>query len=395
MFNADEGFEVWYDDRTRKIFPLQYFMGKEFAEYDTEEPDRKPLFTDIFKNRFGSLFSDTNIGTLNYLFRNRFSDLIVKPCYYVKKGAWTEEKEVPFNYPIYVEGVATFGGESVGITVFCKYYWDGELKEDFLTYTPANHSETRMVIYADSEGIHGTYTPFPIIDAEIAYDSSRDVWEIAGAVEYPVQHHTGTKTITIPHTAGTQPDRDLTLEALEYIACQVGDLHADEWETYKAIADGYNLAGRSGDLFRNVDIKYNTNNMTDTETGSVARSETQTPNGWKTTVTPTGSESGTSTDYRTGNTTGDDFHKQTKTETSTSFTNRKTETEQTGTMQTDGTTRYDNHTHTINGERTERGYRGLNRFEEFTRAFDRKGLEWLTKVVDDIAKEFLIMAKII
>lgn len=395
--NATDGFEVWLNKScVPPRLPLMYFMGHQVMPYSNMESDQLPLFTQA---KFGTAFSDifdlNDLAVLNNAMRRRYNDLDVKPFLYVRKGAWDEEIQKPYDYKIYVDGLATFGEESVGITVSCKYWWDGELKDGFITYTPRTTHVYKMVIYADEFGIHDYTTPYPIIDAEILYDSAHGVWRIAGAVVYLEPHHTGTVTEIVHHPAEKKVDRELTLDRLEDICIDIGMMHHDEWLGFKNIAKKYYEKIDDGDIYNNIDVTKETINATDVESGSIKNEGTQTPNGWKSVTTPTGSESDTITNYRSPNTTDDTFYKQTKTEQGKSFTNRKTETEQLGTMDNDVTTTFNDHTHTANGTFTEKGYRGRDMVNTLTRMFNRPGMEWLNKVLDEIIYDILIISKAI
>lgn len=399
--DTTDGFEVWLDKPcVPPRLPLMYFMGHQVMPYSDMVSDQLPLFTHA---KFGTAFSDifdlNDPAVLNSAMRRRYNDLDVKPFLYVRRGAWDEEKVVPKQYPVKVEGEATFGGESIGITVSLKYWWDGELKDGFVTAYPSQGDWTMEVFTNGTELTAKTpSSPAPVypnklLTADIGFDPDRRVWEIMGSVEYFDTWHEGTETIIIHHPAEKKVDRELTLDRLEDICIDIGMMHHDEWLGFKNISKKYYETIDDGDIYNTIDVTKETINATDVESGSIKNEGVQTPNGWKEVTTPTGSESDTITNYRSPNTTDDTFYKQTKTEQGKSFTNRKTEVEQTGTMNNDVTTTFNNHTHTANGTFTEKGYRGRDMVNTLTRMFNRPGMEWLNKVLDDIIYDILIICR--
>lgn len=421
--NATEGFEVWLDKPcVPPRLPLMYFMGHQVMPYSDMVIDQLPLFTHA---KFGTAFSDifdlNDLAVLNNAMRRRYNDLDVKPFLYVRKGAWDEEKpawdeEVTRTFKSsVVRNSITFTSTPTSIHVEFDYKWKNETHHgavDITQYPPATpdyvwlsvtEEDGELVVAGESldakpfvpleygdvlchipqRFASGNYSL--LVDETVYTDGIKRTYT-------EVIHHPAE---TIHHPAEKKVDRELTLDRLEDICIDIGMMHHDEWLGFKNIAKKYYEKIDDGDIYNNIDVTKETINATDVESGSIKNEGTQTPNGWKSVTTPTGSESDTITNYRSPNTTDDTFYKQTKTEQGKSFTNRKTETEQLGTMDNDVTTTFNDHTHTANGTFTEKGYRGRDMVNTLTRMFNRPGMEWLNKVLDEIIYDILIISKAI
>lgn len=308
----------------------------------------------------------------------------VAPTYY--EGTFERIIQIPVD----TIGIPFIGGSNSGVKVSFNYEIDYDIRTANEFIEPQGDLEDRTVtFYVDTSlMLHWTFGTVPASSAklfEFTIKYRNNSWQLASCFTYFVYVH------TVSYSIPPQISRELTLSNMEDTCIMIGAKHEDEWTMFKRIANKYNSLS-ADDLVKTVDIEREMENS-DVESGSIDIDNTKTPNNWKETETPSGTTKSTTTNSRTPNTTDDTFYKQTKSEVDTSFNQYKTEREQTGTFDDNTTTTFNDHTHKQDGTASEKGYRGRDYGATLERAFKRRGLEWLDKVLNDLVPNLLIMCE--